>query len=477
MQNNSTVEQFDIVVIGAGSAGLSAAEVSSRLGLKTALIEKNKVGGDCTWTGCVPSKALIKAAKIAHSVRTASFYGTQVNDFKVDMAEVKRYVHSVIGDIYAHETPEVLASRGMDVILDGARFIDEKTVVAGGRPLQAKHFILATGAHPFIPPIAGIDQVGFHTYETIFDNERLPEHLIVVGAGPIGSEMAQAHARFGARVTLIDVAPFQAEEPEVAETFAPIFEREGIEFVAGLVDSVVQSGHNITVRVGDREITGDMLLVSVGRSPNVKGIDLKKGGIQYSNKGIVVNDFLQTTNRRVFAVGDCLGGPQFTHYAGWQGAQAVRNAVIPLARARLLEPAVLPRTTFTEPEVASFGMTEAQAKSKFGEAVETLHYTLEEVDRAHTEHDKDGFMKVVYRPNGKILGATIVALRAGEAISELANAMDQGVKITQLANTIHVYPTYSTGVQEVSALTLERSILSGATGKFVELYVKAISVQ
>ncbi len=476
MEQNATIEKFDIVVIGAGSAGLSAAEVSNRLGLKTALIEKERVGGDCTWTGCVPSKALIKAAKVAHNVRNAGFYGTQVSGYKVDMAAIKKYVYSVVSDVYSHETPEVLTARGMEVILGAAEFIDEKTLVAAGRTIHAKHYVLATGAHPFVPPIDGINDVDFHTYKTIFDNERLPEHLIVIGAGPIGSEMAQAYARFGANVTLIDVGLFQLEEPEVAKVFAPIFEREGISFVEGLVERAAQQGDQITVVVNGQSITGDMLLMSVGRAPNVKGLDLEKGGIAYSNKGIQVNDFLQTTNNRVFAVGDCVGGPQFTHYAGWQGAQAVRNAIIPIARARLLNPAVLPRTTFTEPEVASFGITEANARKKLREGgVEVLYYTLEEVDRANTENDTEGFMKVVYRSNGKILGATIVAQRAGEAIAELANAMDQGIKITQLANTIHVYPTYSTGVQEVSALALERSILSGATGKFVELYVKAIS--
>ncbi|RME98696.1 MAG: FAD-dependent oxidoreductase, partial [Chloroflexi bacterium] len=343
---------YDLVVIGAGSGGITAAQFAARLGVKVALVEKHRIGGDCTWTGCVPSKALLKIAKTAHAVRTASQVGIETGGPpRVDMVAVRAAVRRAVTGVYRHETPEKLAAEGIEVLFGAAQFVDPHTLHASEQTLTAKKFIIATGAHPFIPPVPGLADVPYQTYLQIFNNQHLPEHLLVMGAGPIGVELAQAYRRLGARVTLVDVGLLPREEPEVAQVMGRVFAREGIEFVPGLVSEARQEGGQTVITVAGQEYRGDVLLVAVGRAPNVAGLNLTQAGVRATPNGIPVDDYLRTNVRHIFAAGDVIAGNyQFTHVAGWQGYKAVRNALLPGNERGVT--GVMPWTTFTEPEVA-----------------------------------------------------------------------------------------------------------------------------
>jgi pyruvate/2-oxoglutarate dehydrogenase complex dihydrolipoamide dehydrogenase (E3) component len=464
-------DPYDLVVIGAGSGGLMAAEFAAKLGVKVALVEKHRIGGDCTWTGCVPSKALFKVAKAAHEVRTATRYGICAGSPVTDMTKVRNYVQQTIEQIYQHETPEALTNKGIEVVLGAAHFLDPHTLRVGERTLLAKKFIIATGAHPFIPPISGLQGGPYLTHLQIFDNDRLPERFIVIGAGSIGAEIAQAYQRLGSRVTLIDIGLLPREEPEVADVLGKVFAREGIQFVEGLVTATHQDGGDIVVSVKTQEFRGDMLLVAVGRVPNVEGLALNSAGVTYSAKGVSVDKSLRTNVKHIYAVGDCVAGNhQFTHVAGWQAVQAVRNALLPGNSPGFSE--VIPRTTFTDPEVAHVGLTEAEAREEFGEAVRITMRDMSVIDRAVTENDEDGFMKIIHKKNGQVLGATVVAAQAGEIITEFAVALTHNLNLYDLANVIHPYPTYSVGTMQVAGDATIDSLLSGFSGKVLRVLAR-----
>jgi pyruvate/2-oxoglutarate dehydrogenase complex dihydrolipoamide dehydrogenase (E3) component len=436
-------EKFDLIVIGGGTAGLVASGFAAQLGIKTALIERDVIGGDCTWTGCMPSKALLKVAKMAHSVRAGDKFGILAQPPQVDMGRVRAYVRAVVEHIYAEETPAKIAAKGIEVVMGEARFSDPHTVRVGERVLTARRFIIATGARPRLPNLPGLDRVSFHTSRTIFDNDRLPRHLIVMGAGPVGMELAQAYARFGAQVTLIDAAMLPRDEPEVAEVMVRLYQREGVRFVPSLMASVDSRADQISAVLENGEtINGDMLLVAVGRQANVESLDLAQAGVDYSADGITVDPYLRTSARHIFAAGDCAGGPHFTHYAGFQGAQAVRNALLP-GQSRQIVGDLLPWVTFTEPEIAHVGLSEAQAREKYGHGVKVFHYDLATADRAVCDDDIEGFIKIVYKGYGDLLGVTIAAARAGEMITEFVLAMKHGINLRSLVATMHPYPTYS----------------------------------
>lgn len=461
---------FDLVIIGAGSGGLTAAGFAAQLGARVALVEKNRVGGDCTWTGCVPSKALLKVAKIAHNVRTASRYGVHTNPPVVAMEQVRKYVQGAVQQVYQFETPEELSQQGIEVVMGGARFLDPRTIAVGARTIRAKKFLLTTGARPVIPEIPGLNEVPFITYEQIFENDRLPNALIVVGAGPIGMEMAQAYRRLGCKVSVVATRLFPKEEPEARDVMRQVFEREGIEFTWGKALSARKDGEVLKVPTDQGEASGDMLLIAAGRKPSVEGLDLEKAGVNYSATGIPVDDRLRTNVKHIYAAGDVAGGLQFTHFAGWQAFQAVRNALLPGESSGFSE--LVPRVTFTDPEVAQVGLSEDQARAKFGDSVRVGRWDMGHTDRAVCEDDTDGFLKLVAKNDGAILGGTIVAGRAGEAITELIVAIRQGMKVADIAGAIHAYPTYSTAVQQLTADMAIRNKVSGISGRVIRALAK-----
>jgi pyruvate/2-oxoglutarate dehydrogenase complex dihydrolipoamide dehydrogenase (E3) component len=461
-------ELYDVVIIGGGSVGLTAASFAVRLGGRVALVEKYRLGGECTWTGCVPSKALLKAARVAYDMRTADRYGLSAVEPEVDLKSVMDHVRVVIAEVYHEESPEVLRADGIDVYLGAARFLDPHTLAAGETTLSARNFLIATGAHPFIPPVVGLDSVDYLTYESIWDLKVLPRHLLVVGAGPIGCEMAQAFCRLGAKVTLLASGDrvLPRDEPAASDVLGEVFEAEGINLLYNArAERAWQDASGIHLGAGGDELVGDVLLVVVGRRPNVDGLDLEKAGVAYSAEGIQVDDNLRTSQRHIYAAGDCIGRHQFTHYAGWQGVMAVRNALLPGASKGL--PDQVPWTTFTDPEVAHVGLTEEQARDRFGDKMMTCEWQMAQADRARAERDTAGFIKLVHKKDGTLLGATIVAGRAGEMIHEWIVALDRGLKVGDLSSAIHVYPTYSTASMQAAADVRLTQMFGGISGRVI----------
>jgi pyruvate/2-oxoglutarate dehydrogenase complex dihydrolipoamide dehydrogenase (E3) component len=466
-------DNYDLVIIGAGSGGLTAAGFAAQLGAKVALVEKHRVGGDCTWTGCVPSKALLKAAKIAHETRVAAHYGIIAAPPQTDMTKVRDYVRGSIHKVYQHEAPEELQHQGIEVVLATARFLDAHTIQAGDRTLKAKYFLLCTGAHPLLPPIQGLNEVPYITYEQIFDNDKLPTRMIVIGAGPIGMEMAQAYQRLGASVSVVGERLLPKEEIEVQEVMSKVFEREGLQFVWGRAVAAHKDGAEIVITTDKGGAArGELLFVASGRRPTVKGLELEKAGVNYNDKGIPVDDQLRTNVKNIYAAGDVVGGYQFTHFAGWQAFQAVRNALLPGSSSGFSD--IVPWVTFTDPEVAHVGMTEAQARAKHGDDVRIHRWEMSRTDRAVCENDEEGFIKVISKKDGALLGATIVAGRAGETIAEFVVALKNNLKVGDLSASIHAYPTYSTAVQQLSAGIAIENFLSSTSGKVIRGLSKLI---
>ena len=320
---------YDLAIIGGGSAGLTGAGLAVQLGARVALVEKHRVGGDCTWTGCVPSKTLLKAAKVAQEMRTADVHGLGAVEPTVDFKRVMDHVRAVVSDVYHNESPESLSSDGIDVFIGAARFRDSHTLSVGDTTIRARKLLLVTGAHPLVPSVPGLDDVSYLTYENVWDLDALPRRLLVVGGGPIGCEMAQAFRRLGSQVTLVEAAErlLLQDTPQASRVIAERFADEGItlRFNAPL-QRARQDGEGIHVVAGDEEMVADQVFVAVGRRPNVKSLDLEIAGVSYSDRGIMVDSRLRTSKRHIYAAGDCTGGFQFTHYAGWQGFMAVRNA-------------------------------------------------------------------------------------------------------------------------------------------------------
>lgn len=457
---------YDLAIIGMGAAGLTAAPFAVALGARVAVIEKDRIGGDCTWTGCVPSKTLIKAGRLMHQMRNADHFGLHPIEPQLGYQRVLSHIRKVVDDIYQPTSPESLRRKGMEVFLGEPRFLDAHTISIGGETISARRTIIGTGAHPFVPPIPGLENVAYLTYQSIWDLEALPEHLMIVGAGPIGRELSQAFRRLGSRVTILEANEALTDDPDVAAVVVSSLANDGVELRLGTaVERAWQDDQGIHLAAGTDEVIGDALLIAAGRHPNVEGLDLEKAGVQYSRKGIQVNRHLRTSHPSVYAAGDCTGGLQFSHYAGWQGFMAARNALLPVKTSGISE--FVPWCIFTDPEMAHVGLTEAQARERHGDAVHTRQWPMTKVDRALNEGEASGFLKLVYHRKGTILGVTIVAAQAGEMINEWVVAMREGFKVDRLAGSIHTYPTYSiASMQAAGAISVEMA-LTGLTGKVV----------
>ena len=439
-------DRFDICVIGAGSGGLVTAYAASHMGRKVALIEGHRMGGDCLNFGCVPSKALLAAGKVAHTMRHAGRFGIAPVEPEVDFAAVNRHVREIIATIEPNDSVERYEGFGVDVITDHAQFVSPDAVEVGGRRIRARRFVIATGSRAAIPPITGLDAVPHFTNETLFDNTELPEHLLVIGGGPIGSEMAQAHRRLGSRVTVLDMGPvLPNDDPELAAVVKESMVADGIDLIERIaVREVSGEAGRIAIsfeKEGEMSVVeGSHLLVAAGRRPNIETLGLEAAGIESDRRGIRVDHRLRTTNRRAFAIGDCAGGFQFTHLASYHAGIVVRNILLRLpARVNLK---AFPWVTYTDPELAHVGMKEEEARKQHG-AVTVLRFPCTENDRAIAERRTDGLIKVVTTQKGRILGATIVAAHAGELIAPWVLAIGSGLKIGAMAGMIAPYPTLS----------------------------------
>ena len=434
----------DICVIGAGSAGLSVAAGASQMGASVVLIEKGKMGGDCLNTGCVPSKALLAAAHAAQGFRDAGRFGIGAVEPAVDFAKVRDHVRGVIAGIAPNDSVERFEGLGVRVIQEQARFTGPAEVVAGGVAVRARRFVVATGSSALVPPIPGLDGAPYFTNETIFDNATCPDHLIVIGGGPIGIEMAQAHRRLGARVTVIEkLRCLPKDDPEITAVALERLRAEGVTLLEQTAVRRVEataSGVAVEMETDGRagRVEGSHILVAAGRAANVGGLGLDAAGIDFGPRGIAVDAGLRTTNRRAFAIGDVAGPYQFTHMAGYQAGVVIRRALFRLPAK--VDYRAVPWVTYTDPEVAQVGMTEERARAAHG-GVRVLRENFADNDRARAERDTDGLIKVMTTRRGRILGVSIVGAGAGDLVLPWSMMIARKMKIGAMASLIAPYPT------------------------------------
>lgn len=438
----------DICVIGAGSGGLSVAAAAAAFGVSVVLIEKGKMGGDCLNYGCVPSKAILAAGKHAQSIRDASKFGITISgEPKVNFKKVHDHVHDVIAQIEPNDSVERFTGLGVEVIQAEGRFKDECTVIAGDKEIKARRFVISTGSSAFVPPIKGLDSVPYLTNETIFENTKKMGHLVIIGGGPIGMEMAQAHKRLGCEVTVLEGAKaLGKDDPELTSILLEKLEEEGIDLVEGaMVANITQRGKQ-GVRVAytkeDKEYSVDAthLLVATGRAANVDGLSLGVAGIEYTRRGITVSKDLRTTNKRVYAIGDVTGGLQFTHVAGYHAGLVIRGILF--RKKAVPNDNMIPWVTYTEPELGHVGLTEEQAREKYGN-VKVLRWPYHENDRAQAERKTSGLIKMVTNKKGLIVGVSIVGTGAGEMMNMWALAITNKMKVGDVVGYVSPYPTLS----------------------------------
>jgi pyruvate/2-oxoglutarate dehydrogenase complex dihydrolipoamide dehydrogenase (E3) component len=465
------VLQADLLVIGAGSAGLSVAAGAVQMGASVVLVEKAKMGGDCLNTGCVPSKALIAAAHAANAIRSAGRFGVRTSNPSIDFAAVHDHVHQVIAKIAVHDSVERFEGLGVTVMQGAARFVAPHVVAVRDRKITARRIVIATGSKAAVPPIPGLSDVPCLTNETVFDLKNLPQRLIVIGGGPIGVEMAQAFRRLGSEVCVVEQFGLLAkDEPEAVEIVRKRLAFEGVSIHEQT--SVLHAKRNgdaveISIKTASGEtavVPGTHILVAAGRTPNVAELGLEEAGIAFGAKGIQVDRRMRTNNRRAFAIGDVAAGPQFTHIAGYHAGIVIRNALFALPVKA--EYVAMPWVTYTDPELAHVGLTEAMARGE-GHDVRVLRWQLSMNDRAQTERDSEGLAKIVVGRRGRILGATIVAPRAGELIGMWGLAIAGGLKIGAIASMIAPYPTFSEISKRVAGSYYTPSLFSSRTRSIV----------
>jgi pyruvate/2-oxoglutarate dehydrogenase complex dihydrolipoamide dehydrogenase (E3) component len=442
----SDVIKTDLCIIGAGSGGLSVAAAAAMMKVPVVLIERSHMGGDCLNVGCVPSKALIAAARHAASMREAEAFGFAPVEIKPAHNRIAAHVRSVIDAIAPNDSEHRFCALGATVIRGEARFADPKTVAVGDQLIKARRFVIATGSSPSIPAIPGLDKVPYLTNESLFDLNRKPARLVVIGAGPIGMEMAQAHARLGSEVIVIDpVGLLTREDPDAARVVRKALEADGVEFRIGSgIAAVSGSGERLKVHVadpvGEHIIECTHILVATGRKPATASLNLEAAGIAYDAKSIRTDARLRTTNTKVYAIGDVAGAPQFTHRANYHAGLVLRNALFRLPVKA--DDTLIPRVTFTDPEIATIGLSESEA-FKTGNGMRALRWPFAENDRAQAEKRTEGFVKVMVDRKGRILGVTIVGLHAGELITPWTLAMANKLKVSAMTGIVFPYPTLS----------------------------------
>jgi len=458
----------DLCIIGAGSGGLTVAAGAAQLGVDVVLVERGEMGGDCLNYGCVPSKSLLSAAKLATAWQRGAEFGIVYRPPRIDFAAVGDSVGRVIARIAPNDSVERFERLGVRVLRAEARFTGPNTVIAGDLTIRARRFVIATGAAPMVPPIPGLDAVPYMTNESVFANRELPRHLIVIGGGAIGVEMAQAHRRLGAEVTIVDAGPFlPRDDAELATALMGRLAEEGIVArAATAIAGIEREGTDIAVLLADgARIVGSHLLIAAGRRPNIAALQLATAGIAAGKGGITVDSRLRTTNRRAYAIGDVVGAPQFTHVAAYHAGIVIRNALFRIP-ARVNYRA-LPWVTYSDPELAQIGLTEAAARAANSGGIRVLRWSFAENDRAQTERDTEGQVKIIIRSNGRILGATILGHGAGDLILPWALAISQNLKIGALATLLVPYPTRSEASKRAAGTFYTPKLFSPLTRRLV----------
>jgi pyruvate/2-oxoglutarate dehydrogenase complex dihydrolipoamide dehydrogenase (E3) component len=473
------MSKYDLVVIGAGTGGLVPAAGGASMGAKVALIERDKLGGECLYYGCVPTKALIKSAKVAQTLRRAEEFGLKSVPVEVDFPAVMRRMRDIIRRVGKHDDPARFRNLGVELFLEQqATFRAPDAVAVDGRVLETRSVIVATGSHATTPPVEGLAEAGYITHVEALELERLPESMVIIGAGPIGCEFAQMFARFGSRVSIIASRPnpLPKDDYEVGLELRRHLEADGVRFHGGYRAEEVRVEDSEKV-VGARnergeriEVRGAEILVAAGRAPSVDGLGLEEVGVKLEKTGVKVDDRLRTTAPNVYAAGDITGKYLFTHVAEYQGRLALSNALFPVKRRA--DYRVVPWTTFTDPEVAHVGLTESEARRQH-EKVKVFRYPFGDLDRAICEGETGGFVKLVTDRRGGILGGHVIGPEAGNLISEVTLAMRKGVPAGELAQTIHVYPTLSEGIKRASDNYYRELLFSGTNRRLFGAFFKA----
>lgn len=458
-------QHYDFCIIGAGAGGLVVASVAAQLGLRVALIEKSKMGGDCLNYGCIPSKALLSAAKHADSCRHLDKYGIENTTPKIDYQKISDYVHSVINKIAPHDSVERFEKLGVTVIKGSAEFLSKKTICVDNQTISAKYFIIATGSRAAIPPIPGLDKTSYLTNETIFDLTEQPKHLLIIGAGPIGIEMAQAHLMLGTPVTVLDMGTMLPKDDlDAVNIVKNKLIAQGLTLLESIkIDLIEQVNTAIVIHYEldgkKKQIEGSHLLVAAGRIPNIDKLNLEKAGIEY-DRAITVDKRLRTTNKHIYAIGDVTGGFQFTHIAGYQAGIVIRNTLFKIPTKVNYQ--TLPWVTYTAPELAQVGLNEAMAQQQNID-YKTTTMPLEEIDRFQTENNTEGFIKILTNKRGYVIGVTAVGIDAGELILMWSLIIQNKIKLSKVASLIPPYPTRSEISKRVAGRYFEPTLFSRRT--------------
>jgi pyruvate/2-oxoglutarate dehydrogenase complex dihydrolipoamide dehydrogenase (E3) component len=468
---------YPIAVIGAGAGGLVVAIGAAKAGRKVLLIERGTWGGDCTNTGCIPSKSLIASAHCAHALRSASKWGIDTELSAIDGSAAFSRVRDIVAAFVEEEDPKALREHGVDTLTGTARFLDAHTLDVDGKRITAEQIVVATGSHPVVPPIEGIEETPYHTNESIFSLERAPERLAVIGGGAIGCELAQAFQRLGSQVVLVEYFDHLLfrEEPESYELIEKTLSEEGILLQLGHTLEAVAKEHGDTcLRIKNKE-TGteeilrvDEVLICTGRAANVGGLGLEALGIQVEKGGVRVDRYGRTSVKNIWVVGDASGGPQFTHWAEMEGRAVLTSLLLPGPLKSAMSSQSVPAVTYCDPELARVGLTEREAVEKFGEKKLAIYFMpFSSIDRAIASGRTDGFVKVITRKwSSKIVGATVVGERAGEMLAELSLAMKHGIPLRKIASLVHPYPTYNHAIRKAADLWLSQTVLPGLKSLF-----------
>jgi pyruvate/2-oxoglutarate dehydrogenase complex dihydrolipoamide dehydrogenase (E3) component len=452
---------YDLVVIGGGSGGLVAARLAHSFGAKVALVDKERLGGDCLYAGCVPSKTLIHIAKVSHQLRCAAAEPGQALGADIDLAytgDMRPMTSAIAGVIKEIAVQEQVYVQGVDVHFGLPTFINSHTLQIAGTVLTSKRFIIATGSSPDVPALPGLTKGQYLTNQDVFTLDQLPSSLIILGGGPLGCELGQAFARLGSQVTILQRASrlLPKEDPAVSEAVQAALEGDGVQVhLSAQPEQVVHTSGRQSIAYSQAErgsstAAGDAVLVAVGRIPNIADLGLELAGVRTTSTGITVNRRLRTSAQHIYAIGDVIGGYRFSHVAAAQASVAVRNALLPRILGRDMRYDVIPWVTFTDPEAARIGLTEAQARGQLGDTVRVQVFPMADVDRAQTEQATAGFIKLVVAKNDTIVGAHIVSAHAAEMLAEIAFAMRHHMNLSDLVATIHAYPTYATGIQQAA---------------------------
>ena len=468
---------YDLIVVGGGAAGLFAASVSNALGAKTCMIDKVRLGGDCTWFGCMPSKAVLRSGTIAGYIKELDKFGLAFcGEPKLNTDKVMEHVRAVVDEIATHHPNETFEKRGIDVKIGPPCFVDGNTIEVNEQKFTAKKFLICTGSHPMVPPIEGISEVDYLTNENIFELNRLPESLIVLGGGPIGVELSYALNQLGVKVTVVEMADriLFREDRDAAAYLEKALIDKGLALqtnTKAVSIAKADSSVELTVQSGSQEkiLKADQILVAVGRAPNLDGLDLEKAGVKYTTRGIVNNDYLQTTNKNIFVCGDVSGPYQFSHVAAYTASLAVRNALLKRIAWGKKNFTNVAWATFTEPELAHLGLTEEEARQKHKKInVYTSKYSNN--DRKVTDVLDEGFVKIITDNKERILGAHITGFQAAEIMQGLIIAKAMKVKLSKLGGLLYMYPTLSELVKKTAA----QSLVAKGSNPVVKLLLKML---